>query len=412
MASTYLPEVIDLTVKPVGTTTPIKASRWSRSSFKQVKTVCVCILSIVAICYIFFLFGGLNMMIFNNFLDCGFMVCPRALPQASCTATTLNNADNFIMTTAPAPTPASINNAAAVMPRGLATDRRPFTLSVDDTPPKGQSHITARAVEAHKDQHNLHDDTVPDPAAVLDPGLDCCRQKNLEPRTPADSHDKANVVALPGSGIRTDDIPPQFRKPPFAPANNNTHTAPAYNHTSPVISAHNTTDPPALAPNSTHPTPTHNTTLINHPPTAHNNTHPAPTNEDTRPASNTTLTYPALPPKTPFRRIFPSAPAPDSGPDSSQPPTFLLPPLSPGGPPRHVNQAGEPLPIPLSVFMMWRKQSHFAGLFNEVVPEGKTAEGSTEGGLRLSGGGEGGLGIGGDEGGMRRGMEEGLEKGE
>jgi hypothetical protein len=78
-------------------------------------------------------------------------------------------------------------------------------------------------------------------------------------------------------------------------------------------------------------------------------------NNNNHPASNTTLTYPAINPKTAFRRIFPAAPAPDSDPDASQMATFLLPPLSPDGPPRHVNQAGEPVPIPLSVFMTWRK---------------------------------------------------------
>lgn len=338
MASLQQPEVriFNLTVQPDGTAAA-QASRWGGPPSKLAKAAMIVLAS-----YLVFFLICLNAIIFQSFGDCGYMVCPcpSALPSTS------GNTTNVIMSMAPASTsnstPSSMNNATtAVAPRGLAaTDRRPFTLPVDDTPLKGQSHVTARALEAHADHHN---DTVLNPSTVPDPGLDHRRQSNLKPRGPADipynPPSKGNIVVLPGNGLRTDYIPPRFRKTPFA-------------------RAHNTTNTPALAPNSTHVTPTHNTTLINH---------PAPTN------TTATKPYPALPPNTPFRRLFPAAPLPDSDSSLDQPQqrqTFLLPPLSPDGPPRYVNQAGEPVPIPLAVFMMWRKHRGFEGvLFDEVVPE-------------------------------------------
>lgn len=350
MPSPQQPEryVINLAVRPAGTAAA-QASRWSRPSSEKVWTVCKFICLVVLGCYSIFLLSCLNTMIIQNFEDCGLPVCPLQLSLSrlySGTATTVKNAEILIVPASTSNgTPSSMNNATAVVaPRGLAaTHRMPFTVPVDVAPPKGQSDIPARTLEDHADQHILHNDTVTNPSTVPDPGLDHRRQKNLKPRTPADipynPPSKGNVVVLPGSGLRTDYIPPRFRKPAFAPTNNSTRA----------------------------PTPTHNTTLINHPPTAptNNTTHLAPTN------TTNTLIYPALPPNTPFRRIFPAAPLPDSDSSSSQPPqTFLLPPLSPGGPPRLVNQAGEPAPIPLAVFMMWRKHRNFEGLlFDEVVPE-------------------------------------------
>lgn len=313
------------------------AAQASRTPSTLGKVLCKCIFLFILACYLVFLFVILNAMIIQNFKDCGLPACPLELSLFRLYGvTTVNNAEMWIVAR-PNSTPNNANNAtAAVAPRGLAaTDRRPFTLPVDVAPPKGQSHIPARALEDHADQHILHNDT----PTVPDPGLDHRRQKNLKPRTPADipynPPSKGNVVLLPGSGLRTDYVPPRFRKPAFAPANS-------------------TTNPPVLAPNSTHVTPTHNITLISHPPTTPN---------------TTTKTYPALPPNTPFRRIFPAAPLPDSS-ETSQKQTFLLPPLLPDGPPRLVNQAGEAVPIPLAVFMMWRKHRDFGELlFDEVVPE-------------------------------------------
>lgn len=321
------------------------AAQASRTPSTLGKVLCKCIFLFILACYFVYLFVIVNAMIIQNFKDCGLPACPLELSLFRLYGvTTVNNAEMWIVAR-PSSTPSSMNNAtAAVAPRGLAaTHRRPFTLPVDVAPPKGQSHIPARALEVPADQHILHNDTVLSPPTVPDPGLDHRRrQKNLKPRTPADipynPPSKGTVVVLPGSGLRTDYVPPRFRKPVFAPANN-------------------TTNPTALAP-------TYNTTLINHPPTAPtNNTHLPPTN------TTNTLTYPALPPNTPFRRIFPAAPLPDSC-ETSQKQTFLLPPLSPDGPPRLVNQAGEAVPIPLAVFMMWRKHRDFGELlFDEVVPE-------------------------------------------
>lgn len=312
------------------------AAQASRTPSTLGKVLCKCIFLFILACYLVYLFLILNAMTIQNFQDCGLPACPLELSLFRLYGvTTVNNAEMWIVAR-PNSTPSSMNNAtAAVAPRGLAaTDRRPFTLPVDVAPPKGRSHIPARALEVPADQHILHNDTVPDP------GLDHHRQKNLKPRTPADipysPPTKGTVVVLPGSGLRTDYVPPRFRKPA-----NNTHTDPA----------HNMTNTPAFAPISTH-----NTTLFND---------LAPTNTTT----TNTKTYPALPPNTPFRRIFPAAPLPDSS-ETSQKQTFLLPPLSPDGPPRLVNQAGEAVPIPLAVFMMWRKHRDFEGLlFDEVVPE-------------------------------------------